>query len=208
MKNFLTQDDVSTIEARLKTFEEKTSCELLLVLAKASDDYPAAPWRFGVGFGIILTFIFSLFFEFHHAYFWPILTLLLVFIGTWIGSFHWAKKFALTDLETKREFSEKAIECFHTMGTSQVSHKVTAMIMVSLLEKTISVLVDEKLKARISTDDLDQIVETMKNEIKRTTLAHGYLKSMTLLEEKILYSFNGKVSSTPPSELKDTIIFL
>lgn len=208
MKNFLTQDDVSTIEARLKSFEEKTSCELLLIFAKSSDEYPAAPWRFGVIFGIILTLIFSLFFEFHHAYFWPVLTLILIVLGTWIGSFHWAKRLALTDIETKRESTEKAIECFHTMGTSQVRHKVTAMIMVSLLEKSISVLVDEKLKEKISEKDLDQVVEVMRSEIKMNTLSHGYLKSIDLLEEKILSTFNGKVSDIPPTELKDTLIFL
>jgi len=208
MKNFLTQDDVSTIEARLKTFEEKTSCELLLILTKSSDEYPAAPWRFGVIFGTIITFLFSLFFEFHHAYFWPILTFILIVLGTWIGSFHWAKKLTLNEIEIQRESAEKALECFHTMGTSQVSHKVTAMIMVSLLEKSISILVDKKLKEKISEQDLNQIVEVMKNEIKTSSLSLGYLKSIELLEEKILHGFGGKVSDVSPSELKDTVIFL
>ncbi|MCM2351748.1 MAG: hypothetical protein NDI69_17155 [Bacteriovoracaceae bacterium] len=208
MREIIIQEDVALIESRLKAFEANTGCELLLVLAKSSDEYPAASWRFGILSGFALTFIFSLFFEFHHSYLWPVATLLVTLFMTWIGHFNWAKRFALSELETEREFSEKALEYFHTLGTSKVSHKVTAMIMVSILERKIVVLVDEKLKSKISQSELDELVTIMQKHFKAHHMGLGFIESIASLEEKILKDFGGKVSDARPSELKDTLHFL
>ena len=114
-----------------------------------------------------------------------VLTLLMV----WIGHFPWAKKFALSDLEVERECLEKAVECFHTLGTSKVSHKVTAMIMVSVLERKIFVLVDEKLKSEITQAELDELVEIMKEHFKEGNMGLGFVQSIESLEQKILKDF-------------------
>jgi uncharacterized membrane protein len=127
---------------------------------------------------------------------------------TWIGHFDWAKKHALSDWETNRETREKAIEYFHTLGTSRVSHKVTAMIMISTLEKNIQVLIDEKLKSKIQQSDLDELVQNMQSHFKKGDTGLGLSSSIKLLEEKITKSFTGKVSDVPPSELSDIIHFI
>lgn len=208
MKQYILQEDKELIESRLKTFEANTGCELLLILASSSDQYPGASWRFGILSGFVITFIFSLFFEFHHSYIWPVATLVITLFMTWIGHFDWAKKYALSDIEVERECFEKALENFHTLGTSQVSHKVTAMIMVSLLERKIMVLVDEELKSKISQPELDELVTIMRKHFKENHIALGFVESIASLEEKILHDFGGKVSDANPSELKDTLHIL
>lgn len=208
MKQLLLQDDIKHVEDRLKVFEQNTGCELLLVCAKSSDLYPAASWRFGILSGFALTFIFSLFFEFHHGYIWPIAMLVATAVMVWVGHFDWAKKFTLSDLETDRETQEKAIEYFHTLGTSKVSHKVTAMIMVSILERKIIVLVDEKLKTEITQAELDELVQIMQKHFREGNMGLGFTQSIDSLETKILKDFNGKVSDVNPSELADQIRFV
>lgn len=208
MRGIILQDDVKLVEDRLKIFEQNTGCELLLVHAKQSDLYPAASWRFGIIGGFILTFMFSLFLEFHHGYFWPLAMLLVTVVMVWVGHFSWAKKFALSDLEVERETGEKAVEYFHTLGSSRVSHKVTAMIMVSVLERRIMVLVDEKLKTQITQAELDELVNIMRTHFQAGNMGLGFLKSIESLEAKILKDFGGKVSDVNPSELKDQILFL
>lgn len=208
MKQLLLQDDIKHVEDRLKLFEKNTGCELLLVVAKSSDLYPAASWRFGILAGFSLTFIFSLFFEFHHGYFWPLLMMFATVAMVWVGHFDWAKKLALSDLETDRETTEKAIEYFHTLGTSKVSHKVTAMIMVSILEHKIIVLVDETLKKEITQAELDELVHIMQKHFKEGNMGLGFTQSIESLEAKILKDFNGKVSDVNPSELADHIRFV
>lgn len=208
MREVLIQEDISEVENSIKSFEQKTGCELLLVMAKSSDEYPGATWRFGILSSFIITFIFSLFFEFHHSYLWPLFSMALTFIFVWIGHFNWAKKMALSDLEVNRECQEKSFEYFHTLGTSKVSHKVTAMIMVSVLERKIMVLVDETLKSKISQNELDELVNIMQVHFKPGDMSTGLIKSIDSLETKILKNFGGKVSEINPSELSDRIHFL
>lgn len=208
MKKFLLQDEVTLIEDKIKTFEKNTGCELLVVFANSSDDYPAAALRVGIIAGFILTFIFSLFFEFHHSYLWPVAMIIFTFIMTWVGHFPSIKRFALSDIETNRESMEKAIELFHTLGTSRVSHKVTAMLMVSILEKKIIVLVDEKLKSEITQAELDELVHIMQKHFKSGNMGLGFVQSIESLQEKILKDFGGKVSDATTSELKDIIHFV
>lgn len=208
MRNILIQDDVQLVEDRLKKFETATGCELLLVVAKASDPYPAAPVRFGLVSAFVLLFVFSLLYEFQHAWIWPVSFFAVAIIMTWVGHFSWTKKLALSDWEIDRETREKSIECFHTLGTSRVSHKVTAMIMVSVLERRINVLVDEELKEKLSQDDLNSLVEMMKKHFKEGNMALGFVSSIETLEKKILTSYSGPVSQNKPSELLDTIQFI
>lgn len=209
MRHILIQDDVKLVETKLKQFETNTGCELLLVLARSSDDYPGASWRFGILAGFVLTFIFSLFLEFEHSYTWPFAMLFLTLLMVWLaGLLPKAKSLALTDLEVDRECTEKAVEYFHTLGTSRVSHKVTAMIMVSVFERKIIVLVDDHLKSKITQQELDELVQIMKVHFKKGHMAAGFTQSIESLEEKILKDFGGKVSNVPPSELKDQIHFL
>lgn len=208
MKNIILQEDIQLIESRIQQFEAKTGCELLLVVAKASDSYPGASWRFGVMSGLILTFIFSLYFEFHHAYWWPLFIFGAILLMLRIGNFPQAKRLALHDGEVEVETKQRAVECFHLLGTSKVSHKVTAMIFVSELEKQIIVLVDEMLKSRLSQEELDDLVAIMKANFQGNQMAQGFYQSIESLETKILQDFGGKVSEVNSSELSNQIHFL
>jgi uncharacterized membrane protein len=208
MKIMLNQEDVKIVENKIKDFEMNTGCELLVVVAKSSDSYPAASWRFGFYSALIAIFIFSLYFEFHHSYYWPGIFLVLTPLCVWLGGFDSTKKWALNPLEVDRECYEKSIECFHKLGTSKVEHKVTAMIMVSLLERKIMVLVDEKLKSQITQEELDELVSIMRVHFKQGNMCLGFIKSIESFEQKILKDFGGKVSEYGPKELKDEIIFL
>lgn len=208
MGHILIQEDVKLVEARLKQFETATGCELLLVVTNASDPYPGATWRFGVVAGFVATFIFSYYLEFHHSWFWPVSMLIVTSFMVWIGHFAWAKRLALSDWEVQRECREKAIELFHTLGTSQVSHKVTAMIMISVLEKNIQLLVDEKLKTEITQNELDELIKLMQTHFKDGNVGLGLISSIEKLEAKILQDFKGRVTNMTSSELSDTIHFI
>ena len=208
MKNIFLQDDIKLIEDRLKKFEANTGCELLLIVAQESDEYPGALWRFAIMFGFAVTFSFSVFLEFHHGYYWPLFMFAMTYVGRLLAGLTFFKKLSLSDVETERETTEKAIEYFHTMGTSKVSHKVTAMIMVSLLEKQIIVLIDDELKSKMTKPEIDELVQIMRQHFKSGNMGMGFVQSIESLETKILNDFGGKVSDVSPSELCDTIRFL
>lgn len=208
MRTILIQDDLKLVEDRLKQFESRTGAELLLVIADAADPYPAASWRFGVVSAFFIALSFSLFLDFNFSWLWPVFIFILTLLMTWVGHFPWAKRLALSDWEVARETREKAIECFHTLGSSKVSHKVTAMIMISALEKNIQVLVDEKLKTQITQDELDELVALMSNHFKDGNIGVGLINSIQRLEDKILKDFGGRVTQISNSELSDHVHFL
>jgi uncharacterized membrane protein len=178
------------------------------VLARSSDLYPAASWRFGVLAGTAVTFILSLYIDLHHGYLWPLAMLTITLIMVWAGHFDSLKRLALSELETERETAEKAVECFHTLGTSRVGHKVTAMIMVSVFERKITVLVDEKLKSKVTQAVLDELIGIMRGHFRTGRMDLGFTKSIEVLEAKILNDFGGRVSGVNPGELSDKIHFL
>lgn len=208
MNAIMLQDDVKLVEARLRHFEEKTGCELLLVVAEQSDEYPAAPFRFSLLAAFLFNLVFSHYLEFQYAELWPVLFFVTFIFFLWIGRFSSVKKFALADWEVERETKEKAVELFHTEGSSRVSHQVTAMIMISVLERQIHVLVDKTLKEQISQQELDDLIIIMQTHFRTGNMALGFTESIASLEEKILKDFGGKVGDKQPGELKDTILFL
>lgn len=207
MRSIIIQDDVKLVEARLKQFEDRTGCELLLVVANSSDPYPGATFRFGIISTFIIALVFTYYLEFHHAYLYPLSFFALTLLMSYVGHFPWAKRLALSEWEVERETAEKALEYFHTLGTTKVSHKVTAMIMVSVLEKKIHILVDEKLKEQLDQSELQELVAIMQKHFKAGNMGLGFIQSIDSLEEKILLDFGGKINNLGSSELKDIIHF-
>lgn len=208
MKAIFNQEDMELVESQIKKFEETTGADLLIVVTDSSDPYPAAPWRFGFIFTILISFVFAYYVEFNNPLLWPLFFMLLMVLGVWIGHFPWTKRLTLAYWEIERECKEKAIELFHSLGTSQVSHQVTAMIMISLYEREIEVLVDKKLTEKIDQNDLNRLIDLMKEEFKNGNFAVGLIKSIKALEEKIIKDFEGPVCDNSSSELHDTIIFI
>ncbi|HLW58281.1 MAG TPA: TPM domain-containing protein [Bacteriovoracaceae bacterium] len=208
MKAIFNQEDLELVEDQIKKFEKATGADLLVVVADSSDPYPAAPWRFGFVFTVLISFVFTYYAEFNHPLLWPLFFMLLMVLGVWLGHFSWAKRLTLAYWEIERECKEKAIELFHSLGTSQVSHQVTAMIMISLYEKEIQVLVDKKLTEKIDQNELNRLIELMKTEFKHGNFAAGLIKSIKALEEKITKDFGGPVCDNSTSELHDTVIFI
>lgn len=208
MKKLLNENDIKSVEQQIKEFETQTGSDLLLIIIDECDPYPAASWRFAFISSFITALVFSYYIEFHNPLLWPLFFFILMVITLFIGKFPWAKRLCLVPWEVRRETEEKAIELFHSLGTSKVSHQVTAMILISLLERDIEVLIDAKLKEKISSDDLEIVVQKMRDEFKEGHFREGLTDSIKILQDKITLRFNGKACQESNSELHDSIIFI
>lgn len=208
MRHLIEKKDKDLIEKAIAEFEAKTGCEMLLIVTDNCDDYPAASLRFGLFATLALTLVLSYFLEFHDGFIWPILFFVSALLFSWLGQMDRFKRLGLSDVEVERECREKAIELFYTLGASKVSHKVTAMLLISELERKFEILVDETLKEKISKQDLEELVQIISSNFHAHAPAKGIMESLGLLEAKITKSFGGKVSSVSPNELRNQIIFL
>lgn len=214
MKNLFTQNDIELIENKIKDFESNTGCDLLIVVRKESDDYSGQAWMFSVFGSFILTFvliIISSYLELHlelkALYFWPFISLTLTLILFKLSNFMLIKSLLINDLDCEKKCLEKAIHSFYTLGVTQVTHKVTALIMLSVLEKKIVLLVDSKLKEKIDQNELNDLINQMKKNFKVRKFSQGLIETIEKLKSKILHDFGGKVTNLSNNELSDKIHF-
>ncbi len=127
---------------------------------------------------------------------------------SWVGKFPLVKKYTLSDWEVIRECKEKAIELFYTLGHSKVTHEMTAMILVSRLERNIQLLVDQELRREISQQELDELIIIMRDHFKAGNMALGLCSSIEKLQIKILQDFGGKLNTQFAGELPNKIHFV
>jgi uncharacterized membrane protein len=85
---------------------------------------------------------------------------------------------------------------------------MTAMIMISRLERNIQVLVDEELRKEITQQELDELVIVMREHFKTGHMALGLCASIEKLESKIVLDFGGKLNTKFSSELPNKIHFI
>lgn len=208
MRHLINAQDKDLIERAITNFEEKTGCEMLLIVTDTCDDYPAASLRFGLFATLATTLVLSYFLEFHYGFVWPLLFFVFTLLFSWLGQMDTFKRFGLSDIEVNRECQEKAIELFYTLGSSKVSHKVTAMLLISELERKFEILVDETLKEKISATDLEQLVQVIQKNFRGHEPAKGIIEGLEIFEKKILNSFGEKVSTATSNELRNQIVFL
>jgi uncharacterized membrane protein len=196
------------LSKKIISFEKNTGCDLLIVIAKSSNNYAVAPWRFGVLISCLCIMMLSPFINFTQVYYWSISVCLLLFSTIALGSLPPIKRFLITESEIDEECYENALKQFYTLGLSKVKHRVTAMIMVSLFERKITVLVDEKLKTQLTQAELDELVTIMQKHFKGSEMKKGWIESITSLEQKILKDFGGRVSSLDVTELSNQIYYV
>ncbi len=212
MIKLISESDEKIIEKQLKNFEVTTGCDLLLVIAKNSDNYTSVTWKLTCLLTFLFLIPFSLFFDLAHSYYWPGLFLVTGHIFYFLMSRNIIREhlmpWFLTDVEIDKRCADLAIQCFYTLGVSQVHHKVTVMLMLSLLEKKITLLIDEKLKEKITQQELDDLVAAMKFSFRKGAMKDGITNCITQLEQKILLDFGGKVINSKGVELSDRIHFL
>lgn len=208
MKFNLNQTDLKKIESQIVHFEEATGAELLVAVTKSSCDYQGPKLRFTIMAAILSSFVVSIFFHFEHNYMWPVVFAVFTTLYSVIAHLPFLTRWITGHEEMEEETYKKAMLTFFTKGTSKVNHKVTALIFISLLEHKIQVLVDEKLKEKISETDLKELIELMKKEFKKNQFADGISASVKRFEERVLKEFGAKVSEASPNELSNVVHFI
>lgn len=196
------------VEARIKSFEENTGCELVVAIARESDPYPAAPLRFSFITTIIISLVATYYLSFHFDSILVLAQVVLILIFIRVGNINWVKKRVLVDAEVEREVNEKAVETFHELCTTKTQHQVSTLLYFSLLEKQIRLLVDKDLNEKIEQTTLDKIVNNLSFEIKSKKFADGIIHSIDSIEVMVLEAFGQKLDQVPPNEIKNQIFWL
>jgi putative membrane protein len=169
--------DHARIAAAIKAAENKTSAEIVCVLARRSSNYSyvptlwaavvslAAPWPLIVFSGLSVRAIYA------------------VQIGVFIVAaaiFSWRPlRFWLTPRAVQRERAHRAaVEQFFTRGVANTKDRCGVLIFVSLAERYAQILADEGVAVKVSQDEWRKALDMLRARLQEKRIADGFVEAI------------------------------
>ena len=201
----LNSEQRTDLEARIHKLEDETGAEIIVAILKSADNYLHAPLMIAAFFTFLTTLMLSTLMSFSHEYLLIVIQIPLFMLFFSLGKIPFFKMQAVSDAKKTEEFNEKAQALFLELGVNQTKERVGSLLVVSLFERKIRLLVDEKLAKEISQKELDQFVQTLIPHFKNSEFYLGLSESLVLIEKKYRELFPQKLDRKSSDELPDTI---
>jgi len=197
-----TQDEINTIETTIKDAEEKTSAEIVPVIASCSGRYDRAEDLFAFILALLsLTFVWLLFQGSIENNTWNVtselnLNLMLIviilivsfFIGIALASYFPLLRLPLISKnEMQEEVENSARETFQRLKIRRTKNANGVLIYVSLYEHMVHVVGDDSINAKLAQSDWNElcniITQGFKNGKPEEGMRNGILQCGKLLSE-------------------------
>lgn len=177
------------IQKVIENFEKNTSVEIVTMVVGSSDIYPAIKPRI-----TIVAFISLLFFSYSLNLFsqleYRIILLLLIisfFISFIVSKIEILASNFVFPNEINEEVRQRAIEGFFEHNLHNLNAGAI-LLFISLFEKKVDVLYDEKIKETIDQKEWLSVINNMLPEIKKKNLTRAFSKgietSLSIVKEK------------------------
>jgi putative membrane protein len=218
-RQFLNDEQISTIEAAIKSAEDQTSCEIVPILAESSDKYLHASYLVGFILALctyLLVMIFTPYTATEHwdaLTFWEYNSLLLVgmvasfILGACISQYvPWLKLPFLSKDEMQLQVQRRARQAYFDLCRGRTQEDTGIIIFVSLFEHTVIILGDNTVSKKIAQEEWNQIKDQMLKQLKNGALAdafcEGILKTGALVKDRL------PISCSDVNELPNKLHFL
>lgn len=218
-RHFLNDEQISTIEAAIKSAEAQTSCEIVPILAASSDKYLHASYLFGFILALstyILVMILTPYSATDHwdAFtFWEYHSLLIVgmvasfILGACISQYiPWLKLPFLSRDEMRLQVQRSARQAYFDLCRGGTQEDTGIIIFVSLFEHTVIILGDNTVSKKIAQEEWDEIKDLMLKQLKNGALAdafcEGILKTGSLVKDRL------PIKESDVNELPNKLHFL
>lgn len=185
----ISDDQTKKIEQKIHEVEKLTSGEIIPILLKQSDFYPAAHFRSAIVIGILSVLIFSFIQEEPYN---PLWLLWIQFAGFIVGYFlaylpSCKKLFSKKD-EMDEEVYQKGLQLFFENNLHTTKDRTGILVMVSLLEHKIEILADEGINKKVEKDTWSNLLIPFPEMVKKGDFVEGLIeiidKCGKILEEK------------------------
>lgn len=179
------ESDLARIQAAVVEAEGKTSGEIVPFVVERSDDYEVAEWRGGALLGTSVAIVFAALHELTDLWlpvdFAGLVAISIVaFVAGMLGA-----RFvpALTRLLTGRALmthhaGRRAAEAFIAEEVFTTRDRTGILLFVSLLERTVIVVGDAGINARVQKSEWDAIVALIVTGLKQGTPAEGMVRAI------------------------------
>ena len=173
----LTADDFERIAEAIRRAEEKTSGEIVCVLARRSSDYAFVPPLWGAFIALASPWPMLLFTEISPREIFAAQIAIFI-VATLVVSWGPAR-FLLTPRVVKRaRAAREAIEQFFSRGVASTKGRTGVLIFVSCAERYARIVADEAIAAKISDDEWQAALDLLLEDLKRERLADGFVAAI------------------------------
>ena len=200
----ISDKDKQVIKEAIKSVELKTSGEIVPVILKQSDLYPAAHFRLALIMGIFFSLVLYYTYDFSDpfALIWiQAPGILMGYIVAYIPS---VKRLLTSKAEMQEEVYQRSLEVFYENNVSMTRDRTGIMIFISLLERKVSVLADCGINEVVSKDYWNELVQVLTSDISKGEMIQGVVKSINTCGSKLVESFPIKEDDT--NEVVDELI--
>lgn len=192
----LTEMDKDLITKAITKSEAQTSGEILPVILKQSDFYPAAHFRLAIVVGILCSIILYYNYDFDDpiALLWVQLPGMI--LGYILAFLPFLKRLFTTRAEMNEEVHQRAIEVYFENKVSMTRDRTGIMIFVSLLERKVEVLADSGINHKVPKDYWDELVIKLTSSIASGKKVEGMIFAIESCGESLKQEFPIKSDDT------------
>jgi putative membrane protein len=200
----ITNENKESIKKAIKDIELKTSGEIVPVILKQSDFYPAAHFRLALIMGMLFSIICYYTYDFDD----PIMLIWIqipgILLGYVLAYIPILKRIFTTAKEMQEEVYQRSLEVFYENRISMTRDRTGIMIFISLLERKVEVLADCGINEKVEKNYWNDLVRSLSSEISKGNMINGIVKSINTCGEKLVESFPAKHDDT--NEISDELI--
>lgn len=200
----ISSNDKEVIKKAIKDVELKTSGEIVPVILKQSDLYPAAHFRLALIVGMLFSIIcyYSYDFDDPIALIW--VQIPGIVLGYVLAYIPFLKRVLTTKKEMQEEVYQRALEIFYENKVSMTRDRTGIMIFISLLERKVEVLADCGINEKVEKNYWNDLVSSLSSDISKGNMIEGVVKSINTCGDKLVESFPAKHDDT--NEISDELI--
>ena len=211
MKHDVTKSDRHAVVAAIKNAELKTSGEIIVVVAKQSDDYVHVPIHIAAGMALAVPFVLpwaARFFPWASVSLWWVFAVqLILFVVVALTLSHNWFRYWVTPRKLMRKYAHRnAATQFLTVNAHRTDGRTGILIFVSQLERYVEIVADTAIAAKVSHADWQRIIDQMLPLLKDRKLTEALVLGIEKSGEKLAKHF--PPSAKNPNEIPNHFIVL
>ena len=203
---YLNENQKEQISKEIENLEKLSSAELVAVIAKRSSNYKYVSLIISIF--LVFSTSFILFFIKEISTLELLQYQLLIFMGTTL-IFEKFDNLILKILPQSYKHQKASLyakEQFNNLGLNKTKSKQVLMFFVSLDEKYVHILADNKISQEIPNEFWQQLVFEFAEDVKREDFLNGYLKAIRTSKAILIKHF--PIKNNDENELSNEVIEL
>lgn len=209
-QNFLTEDERTRVKNAVKAAEKLTAGEIVIMIISTSYQYPLAnvigATAFALPLALIATPLAGTWFWIGAQNMWLFLGFLTVFFILFhevIKRTFWLKRIFISRREIDDEVEEAAVTQFFDQGLYRTREETGVLVLISVFERTVWILADRGINAKVPADQWKNIVKIITDGIKQKRPADAICAAVEKIGQLLKTHFPVKPDDT--DELKNLI---